>query len=183
MKMERCANGHLYNPKKYKECPYCDEVVLENNQSSKPKRKPKRQKSSTISDTNQNGVKTLAYWDDQDGINPVVGWLVCIDGVERGKDYKIVSEKNFIGRSEEMHINIVGDNNISRRNHAVISYNPKQRNFIIIPGAETTGIIYVNEEAVYSPTELSPYDVIEMGESKFIFIPLCGQHFEWENDL
>jgi len=105
---------------------------------------------------------------------------VCIDGPERGKDYKLKSEKNFIGRSEDMHVYIAGDTFISRRNHAVISYNPKQRNFMLIPG-EGTGIIYANEEAIYSPTELSAYDVIEMGKSKFIFIPLCGQHFEWEN--
>jgi len=175
--MERCPNGHLYNPRKYNECPYCDEKVLEDNKNSGEEESNK--KSSTASNTNQNGAKTLAYYDNQDGINPVVGWIVCIEGVERGKDYKIVSEKNFIGRSEDMHIHIAGDNAISRRNHAVISYNPKQRNFMLIPGAETSGIIYINEEAIYAPTELSPYDVIEMGESKFIFISLCGQHFEW----
>ncbi|SJZ97613.1 FHA domain-containing protein [Selenihalanaerobacter shriftii] len=178
MKMERCQSGHLYNPKKYKQCPYCDEQNLEGNMGAKQEKK-----TSTVSDTNKNGVKTLAYWDNQDGINPVVGWLVCIDGAQRGKDYRILSEKNFIGRSEDMHIYIKGDNAISRRNHAVISYNPKRRHFMLIPGAETTGIIYVNEEAIYAPTELSPYDVVGMGNSEFIFIPLCGQHFEWENDL
>lgn len=179
MQMERCSSGHLYNPKKYDMCPYCDEEMLEKNQDSKEG----SEDSSETANTNANGVKTVAYWDNQEGVNPVVGWLVCIEGTERGKDYKIVSEKNFIGRSEEMHINIAGDDAISRRNHAVISYNPKRRNFMLIPGAETTGIIYVNEEAIYSPAELSPYDVIEMGKSKFIFIPLCGQHFEWEHDV
>jgi hypothetical protein len=182
MNMERCPNGHLYNPKKYNECPYCDEEMLADKQGASVEGK-ENSKSSTSANTTENGTKTVAYWDNQDGLNPVVGWLVCIEGTERGNDYKIVSEKNFIGRSEEMHIHISGDNGISRRNHAVISYNPKQRNFMLIPGAETTGIIYVNEEAIYAPTELSPYDVIEMGKSKFIFIPLCGQHFEWENDL
>ncbi|MTI62196.1 MAG: FHA domain-containing protein [Firmicutes bacterium] len=178
MKMERCKAGHLYDPKKYNSCPYCEEDVLEGNKKSNVNRK----RSTTVSNTNENGVKTLAYWDNQDGVNPVVGWLVCIEGAEQGKDYKIISEKNFIGRSEEMHIHIAEDNAISRRNHAVISYNPKQRNFVLIPGQDTTGIIYVNEEPIYSPTELETYDVIEMGNSKFIFIPLCGQHFEWENE-
>lgn len=179
MNMERCPNGHLYNPKKYNECPYCDETMLEEDDNANGE----DEELATGTNGNENGAKTVAYWDNQEGVNPVVGWIVCIDGAQRGKDYKIVSEKNFIGRSEEMHITVKGDNSISRRNHAVISYNPKQRNFILIPGAETTGIIYINEEAIYSPTELSPYDVIEMGKSKFIFIPLCGQHFEWENNL
>lgn len=178
MSMKRCSNGHLYNPKKYAQCPYCDESELE--KAKENKKIISGGKQSTISDTNDNGAKTKAFWNEAEGVEPAVGWIVCIEGAERGKDYKLKSEKNFIGRSEEMHVQIAGDSFISRRNHAVISYNPKQRNFMLIPG-EGTGIIFANEEAIYSPTELAPYDVIEMGKSKFIFIPLCGQHFEWES--
>lgn len=179
MNMKRCENGHLYNPKKYEKCPYCDESVLETENKGKSKRSKKPM---TLSENlSGEGDKTVAYWDGRDGLDPVVGWIVCIEGSERGKDYKIASEKNFVGRSEEMHIFIQGDNSISRRNHAVISYNPKKRNFVLIPG-EGNGIIYTNNEEVYSPKELSPYDVIEMGKSKFLFIPFCGQHFEWEQE-
>ncbi|MFO7820368.1 MAG: FHA domain-containing protein [Halanaerobacter sp.] len=178
MNMNRCENGHLYNPKKYDKCPYCDAEVLaenKNSEQSRPQQPERNQQPSS-------GEKTLAYWDEQEGTNPVVGWIVCIEGVERGQDYQIRSERNFIGRSEDMHISIKGDQKISRRNHAIISYNPKERNFVMIPGADTTGIVYINGEAVYSPTSLTPYDVVEIGDSKFIFIPLCGQHFEWENE-
>ncbi|MGM0508834.1 MAG: FHA domain-containing protein [Fusobacteriota bacterium] len=179
MKMKKCDNGHLYNSSKHEDCPYCDEKAIE-----KPKKKNKKgssnSKSNTMSNTSDEVGKTMAYWSGEYGIDPVVGWIVCIEGSERGKDYKIRSEKNFIGRSEDMHITITGDKKISRRNHAVISYNPKERNFMIIPGGGT-GIIYLDEEAVYGPMELSAYKVIEMGDSKFIFIPFCGQHFEWEN--
>ncbi|MEJ6949903.1 FHA domain-containing protein [Natronospora cellulosivora (SeqCode)] len=179
MNMSRCKSGHLFNPKKYSNCPYCDEETLQDNIKSNVQ---KRKKSNTVSNTNENGVKTLAYWDQETGVNPVVGWIVCIEGPEQGKDYKIISEKNFIGRSEEMHIHIAEDESISRRNHAVISYNPKQRDFVLIPGQDTTGMIYINEEPVYAATEMSAYDVLEIGSSKFIFIALCGQHFEWENE-
>jgi len=180
MQMDRCQSGHLYNSRKYDQCPYCDEDVLEENQNSQ--QQAQQEESSKSQAAAPAGEKTLAYWDEETERNPVVGWFVCIDGAEKGKDYKIRSEKNFIGRSEEMHINIQGDKRISRRNHAVVSYNPKERNFVLIPGADTTGIIYVNEEAIYAPTELSPYDVIQMGSSKFIFIALCGKHFEWEHE-
>ncbi|OCL25307.1 hypothetical protein U472_13195 [Orenia metallireducens] len=176
MKMERCNNGHLYNKKRYNACPYCDEAALEANTGSEGM----SSKPFTASNTNENGVKTLAYWDEEQGFDPVVGWMVCIEGAEQGKDYKIRHERNFIGRSEEMHIHIEGDKTISRRNHGVISYNPKERNFTFIPGPEITSIIYINDEAIYAPRELSAYDIIEMGKSKFIFIPLCGQHFEWQ---
>lgn len=170
--MERCKNGHLFNAKQYELCPYCDEEILDEGETGS-------QSEEQDYNSPAAGVKTVAYSDKQGGICPVVGWLVCIEGAERGKDYKVISEKNFIGRSEEMHITISGDNTISRRNHAIISYNPKERNFTLIPGAETSGIVYVNEDAIYSPTEITSYDVIEIGESKFVFISLCGQHFEW----
>lgn len=80
-----------------------------------------------------------------------------------------------------MHIRIVGDNSISQRNHAVIVYDPKKRNFYLLPG-DASGLAYLNNEAVYTPTELAAYDVIQLGRSMFLFIPLCGVHFEWENN-
>ncbi len=111
----------------------------------------------------------------------ITGCGICIGGAQRGQDYKIRSEKNFIGRSEEMHVCIAGDNSISRRSHAVISYNPLKRNFYLISG-DGAGLVYKNNEAVLIPEELHAYDVIQMGKSKFIFLPLCGIHFDWVNE-
>lgn len=125
--------------------------------------------------------KTLPYLGEMDGVDPVTAWLVCIEGPQIGRDYRILAEKNFIGRSEDMHIRIIGDNTISARNHAVIVYDPKKRNFFLLPG-DASGLAYLNNEAVYTPIELAAYDVIQLGMSKFLFIPLCGIHFEWENN-
>ena len=38
----------------------------------------------------------------------------------------------------------------------------------------------VKAEADYVTTGLNIYDVIELGESKFLYIPFCGEHFKWE---
>jgi len=51
---------------------------------------------------------------------------------------------------------------------------------VILPG-DAAGLAYLNEEAVYIPTELKPYDVIELGKSRFLFVPLCGENFEWDD--
>jgi len=40
----------------------------------------------------------------------------------------------------------------------------------------------LGEEAVYVPTEVKAYNTIELGRSRFVFLPLCGENFEW-NDL
>ena len=114
-------------------------------------------------------------------INPVCGWLICIEGARQGKDYRIHTGKNFIGRGDTMDLQIVGDNLIAKKNHAIIVYDPKKRNFVLLPG-DSSGLTYLNEEAVYVPTTLSPYDVIEMGESRFVFVPFCGEHFEWNGE-
>ncbi len=172
MSLVRCANGHMFNSRKYgNTCPYCDISVEQNFKAD----------SSVVIGRNEDYEGSMSDWEEHDGIEPVVGWLACIEGSQKGSDYKIRREKNFIGRSEEMHIQILGDNYISRRNHAIIIYDPKNRNFILKAG-DASGLVYLNDEAVYSAEELNAYDVIQMGKSKFIFIPLCGIHFEWEDD-
>ncbi|WP_019419345.1 FHA domain-containing protein [Paenibacillus sp. OSY-SE] len=172
MSLTRCANGHMFSTRKHGSiCPYCS-ISVEQAPSGDVK-KPARA---------EEEEKTMPYLGETTGIEPVTGWLVCIEGPQLGQDYRIMAEKNFIGRSEDMHIRILGDNAISRRNHAVIVYDPKKRNFYLLPG-DASGLAYHNNEAVYSPVELAAYDVIQLGRSKFIFIALCGVHFEWNNDM
>jgi hypothetical protein len=113
-------------------------------------------------------------------IEPVCGWLVCVEGARVGKDYPIKTGKNFVGRADDMDIQILGDNEITRRNHAIIVYDPKKINTVLLPG-DSSGIVYLNQEAVYVPTPLNSYDAIELGKSKFLFIPFCCEHFEWKD--
>lgn len=169
MKLERCENGHVYNAARYKECPYCNSDRLEDVEL----------RDEAIDLVQDDGDKTVAYWANELDVEPVVGWIVCISGYDKGKDFKLKTEKNFIGRGPEMDVCISGDNSITRKNHAIITYNPKQRVFMMLPG-EGTGIVYVQNEAVYSPRQLNPFDVIEIGNSKFVFVSLCGDNFDWK---
>jgi len=116
----------------------------------------------------------------QEEVKPVCGWLVCIAGARVGMDYKIHSGKNFVGRGDDMDIQIIGDNEINRRNHAIVVYDPKKRSTVLLPG-DSEGLVYLNEEAVYIPADIKPYDTIELGKSRFLFIPLCGDNFEWND--
>ncbi len=110
-------------------------------------------------------------------IEPVVGWLVCIDGPVRGVDFRIHSGYNYLGR-EEGDIHIHGDNQISRQKHAVISYYAKRRSFHIGP-ADGRNIIELNDEPVFSPVEMKAHDVVTVGSTKLMLIPLCGPEFDW----
>lgn len=124
--------------------------------------------------------QTIAVVHQKLGIDPVVGWLVSVTGSERGRDYRIHSDNNFIGRSEKMDICIRGDETISRVNHAIIAYDTREKLFYFAPG-EGRSINRVNGKATMSMMVLNAYDEIEIGRTKLIFISLCGERFEWEN--
>ena len=114
------------------------------------------------------------------GIEPVAGWLVCIDGPEKGKDYRVLCRVNTIGRSKSMDI-CINDPTVSRDKNARISYDPRSNDFHLFP-AESINNIYLNGKAVYVPTQLNAYDLIEFGKSKMLFVPLCNDQFRWDSD-
>ncbi len=160
----RCQNGHMFSKKRYGTvCPFC------NIETATPEKKEVQ---------SEVDIEEALFHED---IKPVCGWIVCVSGPRQGKDYKIVSGKNFIGRADDMNIQILGDNGISRRNHAVIVFDPKKKETVLLPG-DSNGLVYLNENAVYVPTPLSPYDKVEMGNSVFVFVPFCGNNFMWGNE-
>lgn len=163
MSLVRCPNGHVYNARRYgKVCPYCNMKSQEEPIPARP-------------DGFEPPVEVL-----QEEEVPVCGWLICIEGARVGKDYKIHKGKNFVGRGDDMDIRIIGDNEIYRKNHTVIVYDSKKLNTVILPG-DSAGLAYLNEEPVYVPTELKPYDTISLGKSRFLFVPLCGKNFSWDD--
>ena len=104
MGLIRCENGHLFSEKKYGNvCPYCNTAV---NKNSNKEEDPLGKYSDVV------------YLNDLEILKPVTGWLVCLEGPSKGRDYRIIAEKNFIGRSPEMDIRILGDNNISYKNQS-----------------------------------------------------------------
>lgn len=125
--------------------------------------------------------QTIAVIHQQLGIDPVVGWLVTVSGPEKGRDYRIHSDNNYIGRGERMDICIRGDDTISRVNHAVIAYDTREKIFFFAPG-EGRSINRVNGKAMLGTVILNPYDEIEIGMTKLIFVPFCGERFEWTSE-
>ena len=134
-----CQNGHVFSKKRYGTvCPYCNVET-----ATKEKRETQR------SDVE---IEEELFRDD---VKPVCGWIVCIDGPRQGKDYQIVQGKNFVGRADDMDIQILGDNEISRRNHAVIVFDPKKKETVLLPG-DSNGIVYLNGNAVEEPYTAEP---------------------------
>lgn len=113
---------------------------------------------------------------------PVVGWVICIEGPEAGRDYRVYGKRNTVGRNDGMDISVKKDMAISGDTHAWLNYDYKHNTFRLAPG-NSDNYTYVNDEPLDNAITLKPYDLIEMGESKFVFIPLCGPRFDWINGL
>lgn len=198
MALERCPNGHLYDPAKHSGgCPYCGlaDVGLDFSKTH-PKRpaseygadEPEELRTRARDQPAPGGADpgaTQAYYRRELNLDPVVGWLVCIEGNNKGRDYRIRSENNFVGRSEKMDICIEGDDGISRENHAVITFDPLNSSFKLSPG-NARGIVYREEQidrterAVHSPVDLNPYDKIRLGRTRLLFVPFCTPDgFNW----
>ena len=193
MKYKRCEYGHYYDPSKYAACPHCqvrdrqDEYTVAKTPVDDRVAEifdlqesiPVQQEEKAVLLPDEDSV-TVARVEKVTGMDPVVGWFVQITGENRGKTYEIHSERNTIGRANGMDICLKGDLGVSRDTNGVISYNPRNRAFHLIPG-EGKAIIYVNGEELLAPVELYAYDRVEISETTLLFLPLCGEKFAWED--
>lgn len=111
---------------------------------------------------------------------PVVGWLVCVAGPAKGRDYRIHSQYNSIGRARHMDICIEGDNTISSERAALLAYDDIEKVFFFAPG-QGRNIVRVNGKTVMNSTELHAFDELTIGSTKLLFVPLCGERFDWND--
>lgn len=192
MAMQRCEKElHFYDAEKHASCPYCrnqDGEVPEtqphfrDDETTDPKTRLINTRSNT---SQQDDGKTQWIFNDgkglkKEGFKPVVGWLICTAGAAVGQDYRIPPGINEVGRDADEHVQIViqGDNQISRREHAEIEYEPEENVFYLIRKKNPN--VKLNGKAVREPTRLQAYDVIQFGESLFLFLPLCNERFKWD---
>ena len=128
-----------------------------------------------------NEAGTVYFYENAEE-EPVTGWLVCVKGAYLGKSFPIKAGRNNIGRSMEMDIPLTKEVTISRVKHASVTYDPANCKFLIQPG-EGRGLSYLNGEMLISHAYLNEYDKITLGKSMFVFIPLCGDKFNWDDYL
>lgn len=134
----------------------------------------------TVSGSVADEEKTVSFYQKKTGIDPVAGWLVCIEGNDFGSSFTIKTGRNFVGRSPDMDIVLHGDNGVSREKHAIILYEPKRREFIAQAG-ESRELFYLNDEVVLNPLRMKQYDIVTIGNTRLMFFPCCGEHFSWDD--
>ena len=197
-----CSAGHVYDADQFPSCPYCnrntraiqfgataapagygattapagcgaapagrDDTIGQTVMPEAIRRRMEQEKDN----------RTVGEFKRKLGYEPVVGWLVCVEGPEVGKDYRLFGRINSIGRAEGNDVVLAQEHTVSQKNHVRLAYDAKHNNFQLIPG-EGTNVTYLNDEPLYVPQKLNAYDVLEMGATKLIFVPLCSERFRW----
>lgn len=188
--MKQCSNGHIYDETKHGECPYCQiggntsvrPLANTAEQPSFPKTMPLNAPAEPAAEECPKQKKemsaTVALNITDSGLNPVRGWLVVIDGVKKGLSFVIHSERNIIGRGADFDVNLSFDKAASKEGDAVITYDARKRRFYISPSAGKNNI-YLNDSILLQPEEIKDYNILEVGETKFVFRSLCNGEFTY----
>ena len=118
--------------------------------------------------------------EDGEKVRPATGWLVCIKGKTKGTDYRLYEGYSYVGRDPAKNQVAIPDDHISSVPSARILYDTDSRRFFIneCNGARNPG--YLNEQLFDGRVELKAYDIIRLGNTKLLFVPLCTDKFAWE---
>lgn len=179
--MRQCDNGHFYDENRFDSCPYCQDSPMVGKTVARGMSGGTTAAAAAGTSPDADRGKTVGIIKKNIGIDPAVGFLVCVSGPHRGADYKLVFGRNFIGRAAAMDVALADDDTVSRESHALITYDVKHNTFSLSPG-QGRGITYCNDEQVEMVRPLEAYDVIEVGKSRLLFLPLCGDRFKWDEE-
>ncbi len=205
MKLTKCANGHFYDGDTYQSCPFCssagapvsnetvpldytsnDQKTVAMTESFEPEAPaapaaPVESYRPQVSDEGKT-ISLSSYFPEDvvdKSVEPVVGWLVCTEGKLFGRDFRLKSGRNFIGRDKSMDVCLAGEMTVSRDRHAIIVYEPRGNQFLAMPG-ETKELVYLNGKVVLIPTEMKKNDQIQIGEVTLMLVPFCDDVFTWK---
>jgi len=118
--------------------------------------------------------------DSGETVRPATGWLVCIAGQTKGLDYKLYQGYSYIGRDPAQNQIAIPDNHISSVPSARVLYDEASRRFFINECNGARNPVYLNDKLFDGRVELQPYDIIKMGNTSLLFVPLCTDKFAWE---
>lgn len=202
MRYIECENGHFYNADMYKKCPFCKEEKKRKGKKHHVQEEQVRELdygitvakgkgeriSGCIFQSLQAGAggmkgdfdkeKTVSFYSGRKGNRLLAGWLVCLSGNARGRDYRIYYGNNDIGRGSSMDISIPEDMNIAADRHCSIVYDANKMKCYLVPhdGDATMR----NGELVTKPSLFAHGDVLEIGMSKLEYVDFCKGERKWE---
>lgn len=114
------------------------------------------------------------------GWNPILGWLVCVQGGKQGKDFRLTQETTYIGRAASNDVCLDFDEAISRDTAITITY-IKQSRVFRLNAEQSKNPVLVNQSPVLTELYLRDRDVISVGNTQLKLVCFCDASFAWEN--
>lgn len=208
MNLLKCNNGHYYDGDKFDTCPHCAggaaamdnigdvtvplDVTVDDGPAVVDPTEPMTGRTEPIipKPIVEDTEKTVGWWDSsitgitggtvKEHVDPVVGWLVCVEGKEIGKSFNLKAGKNFIGRNAGVNDVVLSDTSVSREKHAIVIFDPKSRTFLAQPGMSSE-LFYLNDAVVLQALEIKQKDLLQIGNTKLMFVPFCDAEFIWDD--
>jgi len=161
-----CANGHQMEDS-WAVCPYCQRTGFQG--AAGPQNVKTRLESEAPNPSQPaapapaSGRKTVLLSEKHKP--PVVGWLVALNGEQRGEDFRIRDGQNTIGSAPDADI-VLRDTAVSGK-HASLRY--KDQKFYLTDLDSTNGT-YLNDGAQpIAREELKDDDIVRIGEISLKF--------------
>src|SRR5581483_6402485 len=159
-----CANGHQMEDS-WEICPYCQKTGFTGPGLGKTR----------IEDTSGGGGATTATAPTtparktvmlaQKYKSPVVGWIVALDGQQKGEDFRIHEGQNSIGSDASCDI-VLTDTTISGK-HASLRF--KEGKFLLTDLDSTNGSFLNDGTESIAREEIKDNDAIRLGDVRFKF--------------
>ena len=162
MNLKRCVHGHFYDGDKHTVCPKC---------GGEEKPPPAACQEESLAQGQPRGQEKQK--------EPAVGWLVCTEGALYGRVFELKKGENRIGNSPKLDIVLEADSQSPRCCQIIVTYDSDKRAFYADMG-ETRELSYINGQVLLMRLELQNRDILQVGDIKLMFIPLCGPDFAWQ---
>ncbi|MEZ0003224.1 FHA domain-containing protein [Sinorhizobium fredii] len=108
-----------------------------------------------------------------------VGWLVIVSGPGRGHHFSIYNGMNSLGREPGNTVAVeFGDDKISRHDHCYVTFDDEDGAFWVQHGGKSN-LVRLNDKPVLEPVKLQNGDYIRVGATRFRFVALCDENFNW----
>jgi hypothetical protein len=163
-----CENGHQLEDS-WSVCPYCQRTGFqspglpagaEKTRLERPAGVPGVQATATLAADPRKTVLLSALKKP-----PVVGWLVALDGPQRGEDFRLRDGQNTIGCDESSDVKLRGEG-ISAR-HASLRY--REGVYSLTDLDSTNGTFLNDDPKTIARAELKDNDVVRIGEISLKF--------------
>lgn len=205
MNLQKCKNGHYYDQDKFVKCPYCaakkmplkDTLVLDGSEDAHTR---KEGSSLQLKDAVATAMKMKQYQESVMSITrePVigeehvlfsangmleddrrlpVGVLVAIEGTCKGAIYRLQNGYNYLIVEQQM-IYLQYEPDAEHQPQAAIYYDVGQ-NLFVLKLMDENADIRIGKMQLEDSVRLVLYDTILIGEDIFLFVPICGDQFQW----